>query len=373
MKDLWIPQAVLSNVSVSEAIEAECAAFVPPEDPRICAIDREHPIHAKFLKRFTDAFENKLSPTILLLSPSASPTYATVNSVASIRDVLSLSVVPGARAQHMCRGHGPGIYFSSAFDFYPWMLDREYQNLICHTPAVLGTHVVEQFRGQRSPGITACNLRRDDLDAPIWTALIRRWGSAYGTNEPKEGSLMRSLNMAHHACQLPANQDTRHFDYGRQIALWVSAFEILAHPQEGKVDKSTVCKLLDQAPWTQEQNRTKTRGVEAHRDRHLTLPAHLYLRMNDVRNDYVHGNPITSEALDVPGTERILADFAAPLYRMALTASLGLGPPDSESLSVEAIVDRIQWNSDFRDFEAAIAMYACGMSTRDIQAHIEEL
>ena len=354
MKDLWNPLAVLANVSVSEAIGAGCAAFVPPEDPRICAIDRKHPIHANFLKRFTDAFKNKVSPTILLLSPSTSPTYKTVNSVASIRDVLSVSVVPGERARQMCQGPGPGIYFSSAFDFYPWMLDQEYQNLICYTPAVRGDHFVEQFRGQRSPGITACDLRRDDLDTPIWTALIRRWTDEYGSNERKEESLMRSLNMAYHACQLPANQDARHFDDGRQIALWVSAFEILAHPKTERVDKRTVCELLDRAPWTQEHNRTKTGGVEAHPERHLTLPNRLYLRLYDVRNDYVHGNPITSEALCVPGTERILADFAAPLYRMALTAFLGLRPRDSESLS-QAVLDRLEWRCDSRDFEAAIS------------------
>ena len=363
MNDLWTPQAVLANVSVSEAIEAECAAFVPPEDPRVSAIDREHPIHAEFLDRFSDAFGKKVRPTVLLLSPSAGPTYQTVNSVASIRDVLSVSVVPGARARRICGGQGLDIYFSSAFDLYPWMLDRDYRNLISDTPAVLGSHVVKRFRGQRSPGIVVSNLCRGDLDTPIWQALICRWARAYGTNEPTDESLMRSLNMAHHACQLPANQDTRHFDYGRQVALWVSALEILAHPQTEQVNKCFVYELLDGAHWTQARDSTKNTQSERNPDGQLTLPACLYKRLYDVRNSYLHGNPVSPASLRLPGTDRVLADFAAPLYRMALTAFLGLRPPDVESPAREcpewkqALVDNVMWGLDSQDFEKAILAF----------------
>ena len=173
---------------------------------------------------------------------------------------------------------------------------------------------------------------------------------------------MRSLNMAHHACQLPANQDTRHFDYGRQVALWVSAFEILAHPQTEQVDKRFVCDLLDRAHWTQAQGSTKKTHGERNPDGWRGIPSWLYLRLYDARNNYLHGNPVSPESLRLPGTDRVVADFAAPLYRIALTAFLGLRPPDVESLAPDspelkqALVENVVWGLDSQDFEKAILM-----------------
>jgi hypothetical protein len=55
--------------------------------------------------------------------------------------------------------------------------------------------------------------------------------------------------MANIACQLPSIVDTTLFDYGRTLALWVSAFEILVHPGNGKANQVAVNKVLDKIPY----------------------------------------------------------------------------------------------------------------------------
>ena len=357
----WEPHAVLANCPLSEAIEAGTAAFVPPEDPRIRAINAEHPNHGEFLSRFTDAFGKQVRPTILLLRMSAPDSYRTVNAIASMRDVLSASVVPLARARRICVEQGLDVCFSTAFEFYPWMIGKDYEDLIMNTPSIRGCHDVEEFNGQRSPEVVpVVDLSRRHLDSLLWQALAERWHRSYAVEPSSDQSLMRSLNMAHHASLLPANQDTRHFDYGRQIALWVSAFEILAHPGSAPVDRWAVCRLLDSAYWTMDENKRKDLPVGKRPGTSVTLPSWLYLRLHSVRNGYLHGNPVDSTTLHVPTVGRLLADFAAPLYRMALTAFLDLRPKGLTSAAtqeqlLEAHAEALAWDDHSAAFEESVA------------------
>jgi hypothetical protein len=50
----------------------------------------------------------------------------------------------------------------------------------------------------------------------------------------------------------------------------------------------------------------------------------LYQHLYDCRNDFLHGNPVGQKDLLVEASERLLSNYAAPLYRIALTAFLPL-------------------------------------------------
>jgi hypothetical protein len=54
--------------------------------------------------------------------------------------------------------------------------------------------------------------------------------------------------MAVAASKMPATVDVRLFDLGRIVSLWISAFEILAHPGMGTSGLFRVYDLLDRAP-----------------------------------------------------------------------------------------------------------------------------
>jgi hypothetical protein len=52
----WAVAQVLPNVEIETPIEAGLLALVRCEDPRVRLLRKAHPIVAKFLTRFKDAF-----------------------------------------------------------------------------------------------------------------------------------------------------------------------------------------------------------------------------------------------------------------------------------------------------------------------------
>lgn len=365
---LWKTMAVMPNVETREAIEGGRAAFVPMSDPRVQEIDAAHPRHRSFLRSFTDAFGVEHLPTVLLVRPNASLRFMTVDAMASFRDVLSISIVPRARARGIQYDHSRGIHFSKAFDFYPWVIGRDYKNLIAVTPAMLAIHDVKKFKGQVAPEISHMKMSATDLDQPLFDELVKRWRRSYGSRKPawEDVALMRSLNMAHQASQLPGSLDTTILDYGRLVALWVSAFEILVHPGPGgTANQWEVYKLLEKMPWKMRENRMRNLKCRARQkgsfDRR-PLPSWLYHQLNDARNDFLHGNPINKRRLLLPGPNRILVDFAAPLYRMALTSFLDLRwkgevpPVENVKAFARACSESLTFDCFQREVEVAIAM-----------------
>jgi hypothetical protein len=55
------------------------------------------------------------------------------------------------------------------------------------------------------------------------------------------------------------------------------------------------------------------------------LAGALYERLNRVRNDFLHGEPVTVETLILEKPQKPVHWFAASLFRLALTAFLNLG------------------------------------------------
>ena len=133
--------------------------------------------------------------------------------------------------------------------------------------------------------------------------------------------------MANQASRLPAGIDTTFYDVGRSIALWVSAFEILAHPGTGKSGLGPVYDLLENVAW--EFPRSRHRRYKAYQMGKGTTPRRplscwIYGEMYRTRNDFLHGNPVSQNQLIVKSSNRNLFQYAAPLYRLALTEFLPL-------------------------------------------------
>lgn len=56
-----------------------------------------------------------------------------------------------------------------------------------------------------------------------------------------------------------------------------------------------------------------------------TLASWLYQVLYECRNDFLHGNPVERSNLILATPQRTIFEYAAPLYRIALTAFLPLG------------------------------------------------
>ncbi len=82
-----------------------------------------------------------------------------------------------------------------------------------------------------------------------------------------------------------------------------------------------------------------------------TLASWLYQALYECRNSFLHGNPVERADLILPVSQRTVFEYAAPLYRLALTAFLPLAqdkpiPPVTDA---EAFGARIAEHVDFMD------------------------
>lgn len=157
----WSPAAILPNLTATSAVEGDVVAFVP-SDPRVQEFCNAHTKFRDFISRFTDAFGVRLNPVIQIVRNDVAPQLSHVEPLASFRDLVSLSVVPYARALKIGHENAHQIFYSNSFWLYPWMLARDDRYLVASTPAVLGLHVVGEFYGQCSPEVPIMDLSAVD-------------------------------------------------------------------------------------------------------------------------------------------------------------------------------------------------------------------
>lgn len=360
----WAPIYVLPNIPLDAAIGCNLAVLAPAHDERVTALKRAHPNFRAFLRRFTDNFGEKFEPCVLLLHASAPESFRHVSPIASFRDAVAIAAISHARAHQLSHPHGMRVLFGEAFAIYPWMLDRDFEDIIGSTPALLGTHLVSSFKGQSSPSVFRTNLNPSAVDQPLLDALLICWRRRYEAAEPewKDIALMRSLNMAYQASLLPAGTEATFYDVGRILSLWVSAFEILVHPGgNGIANRDKVFDLIEQAPWLIRASRDLAHDTgPAKKLVKRTLASWLYQKLNDSRNDFLHGNPVERESLVLEIPQRGIFEYAAPLYRIALTAFLPLvydrpQPSADEPSALGAwLADRMTFTDPQRSAEAAL-------------------
>jgi hypothetical protein len=141
--------------------------------------------------------------------------------------------------------------------------------------------------------------------------------------EWKDRALFRSLNMANEAASVPANTAMTFYDVGRSLALWVSAYEILAHPEgNGWSSFTTVTAELEKVKWRSNKLSEKVHTIDGKPPQQVQLAAWICKRVYDLRNDFLHGNDVDGRDLFLSGNTMI--DYAACLYRLELTGFLGL-------------------------------------------------
>lgn len=360
--DDWAPVFVLPNIPLDAAIGCEILALAPENDPRVTALKRTHPTFRRFLDSFADNFGQKFEPSVLILNTAAPQSFRDATALASFRDLIALAVVTHNRSLELRHPRGHRVLFGEAFAIYPWMLDRQYKDVIGCTPAMRGEHELSRFKGQSSPALFRTSLGESDIDQPLLSALMVRWRQRYEAAEPAwaDVALLRSLNMAYHASLLPAGTDTTIHDIGRVGSLWISAFEILVHPGgSGKAGPDKVFELIERTPWAKvESSQLAYDTGKANVKR--SLASWLYHYLYKCRNDFLHGNPVESRNLVLPTSQRTIFEYAAPLYRIALTAFLPLtyGVPMPSSKDAQAfgayIADRMAFMGPQESAEEAL-------------------
>src|SRR5262249_38605548 len=134
----------------------------------------------------------------------------------------------------------------------------------------------------------------------------------------------------------------------------ISAFEILAHPGEGRSGLFAVYELFENVRWGLSDCSQPIHEVYGDRARRRILACWVYGMIHKARNDFLHGNPVTHETLIVPQSKPHLLQFAPILYRLALTGFL-----------------RLEWQGDPPHFKGDSTEYEAWFSFRHTQSDFE--
>lgn len=362
----WSPLCILPNARIKEPFETEFLAIVPFEDDRCAEINSRYPTFIPFLESFTDPFRRKIIPSILVMRDDAPAWVKSWEAVGGFRDMLSISTVVLNRTAVLIHHLSRSYQYSTSFDFYPYSITTDYQRLVTLNPALMGMDLIEEFHGQTTPGLPVSNFDRLDYDEILVKGLIAEWERRFASQTPswRSLSLFRSLNMAHSAAQIPGAIGVINYSLGRNIGLWVSAFEILVHPETADSGFRQVYALLNQVDWRTQA--CKEDAYASYDGRNSKSPRNLacwiYGEINHARNDYLHGNPIKPDRLNVPPHGKNLFDYVPSLYRMLLTAFLGLnyyGPfkprePGASHYDAAGMLE-YRFNSRQCDYEQALS------------------
>ncbi|MGJ4892596.1 hypothetical protein ACQR1Y_30685 [Bradyrhizobium sp. HKCCYLRH3099] len=330
----WLPMYAFPSLRVTRPVEIAHLALAYADDARVKALAESHPNFKGLLNQFTTEFGAQIEPSILMWNTDGPETYRNTEALSAFRDALALSVIPQYQAKILARESQFKMRFSNWFNIYPWMLDKNYEYVVMRSAAIFGLHEPKLLKGQTYPGLNQEIIDPAAIDQTLHKELMVRFKRRFTAEKPEwsDVALFRSLNTANAAAQLPSHGDFTPYDSGRSISLWVSAFEILAHPEEGQSGLLQVYDLLEKADWHSVACREARHPCMApvHARRPRVLGCAIYSRMNTARNDYLHGNKISDVQLVIMPSKRFLVDYAPVLYRMALAAFLDLRFKEAE-------------------------------------------
>lgn len=328
----WTPIAVVPSVDVrTSKLAGSHIALVGVGDERYQRCIANSPDLESFLSSFTDSHGKDVRPSLIAIStlyvgkPSPS-------AVASFKDLVVASVILEERVHAILSGNVRGPFYSGSFDIYPWMISNNKDRIVAQTPAISSLHRMQGFRGLASPALPIHRVEDEYVHEGLFSGLFRLWQRQYidGDDSWEPRAILRSLNMASAAMQLPITSVAETiYDWGRSISLWVSAFEILVHPGgNGQANEKKVLEMLWEIEWLHRGNRDTIYTIEFGKKRteQRTLPEFLYHRLNRIRNDYLHGNPVAGEGFVMENGTSALS-YPAALYRMALASKVPHGDP----------------------------------------------
>lgn len=324
----WRLLFVLPNLDLRSKFELERIAIVGSRDQRIIEISNECDAARYLMEGFKDQRNHKIRPSALIVKKDAPSQLQTWEAAISFRNVYAMSsLIYDHQLSGSLDARVPHLSHSTFFDVYPVVPDRECEGLITSTPAALGFDEPKDFLGQASPGLGGVSsLIQPEPDPSFRRSLTYAW-RAYSRRRFKGDkyltALFRSLELAYHAASLPEAISLHQF--GLRLPLWVSSIEILTNAEFGRANFSNVMKMLERLSWTSKELRDRRYTVRHYNKRHrVTFITKLYKDLYDARNDFVHGNPVSSRRLFLfKDTKRSALQAAAPfIYKSALMSYL---------------------------------------------------
>jgi hypothetical protein len=254
----------------------------------------------------------------------------------AFRNGIALSIVLRGRAAALLDRGLLTPTWSDTFDFHPAKIGGS-GGIIQQSPALVSTvSATAAIHLTHSPYVTL-EGRRLWLDHYLFRALGRAWHRRFATGRRAFSfaqRAFRSIEVAYQACAVGAKNEASLHEYGTQIALWVSACEILAWADRQRADLLAVLDLLGRYPGNRTTMRRRFRVTYRGEVLRLNAPQRAYAYLYRARNDFLHGNPVTANAMfTLNRKNRVpLPRIAAVVYRTALASYLNKRYPMEISL-----------------------------------------
>lgn len=309
-------------------LETEYVAVVPPEDPRVSTIADRIPATKKLVSSFRDSLGRPARPSVLIVRRDAPLLERDgVEPIVSFRNAIAFSIILRARAQMLSDRGLREPTWSDTFDFHPAFVNRR-GSLVASSPALTASHTRgDQYLAMPSPHLPL-EGERLTVDRFLYRSFAREWKRRYSVPVRKERLgrvLFRSLEVAYQASSVAMKNQGSLNEDGIQVALWVSALEILAWPTKRYANEAIVLDLLGQYRWRDVAlNRRAFRGTVQKKRRSLNAVQKICHAMYSARNDFLHGNPVHSGDLFPFGRKRgvPLPAACAIVFRTALAVHL---------------------------------------------------
>jgi hypothetical protein len=351
----WSPVAILPNIEMEAELGNEFGVLCSENHTYMQPLLNNFPELEDFAGRFSDAFGVQHRPSFVLFNRAFEQRQQNSQAFLAFRNSIAVPLATYGRclALKNSSSHAYPLWTDS-FDCYPWMLGKDLKSLIINSGAFMGFHEVSEFNGQSSaqlPHRFVSDVSSGDL---LCTRLLDLWSATFVKKRQiqKHVPIFRSLEMAYEAGRVPFQYAQTDTDHGRLIALWISAFEILAHPGKGNGGLLHVLSLLEAYDAALPKKvRARRYSVKfPKQQKSVDLLEKTYRCLHDLRNDYLHGNPRSFSSLIPKGFSMNHLHAAPALYRMCLFSKLGIATPSYPNLSTagglaKAVTASIEYNT----------------------------
>jgi len=270
-------------------------------DKRYQDLKEQNPVLKQYLDSFRTSFGRKVNPSIIVCDKNLPKVDA--SHLCAFRNAVAIAAVINSRTKSCIRNRPMGYYCTDLFDFHPVSVSSDETDLVGKTPFEISAWCnVNDFAGQTTPAVISPQNICPTFDRELIQALSDVVEKKARTLDEKsfKNRVIRSMEMAYYAMRSPFVTLGEPSDFGVQISLWVSAFEILANPHNAKVKFSDVSTMIKVVPWRDRKLRVKNRAaVGAKKGEKTILPVQIYGRLYQTRNAYMHGNAMRKKEYEL--------------------------------------------------------------------------
>ncbi len=290
----------IPSIDIQGSVSISDLALVGSKHELYGELQAENPVMAKYLAAFRSPTGKAIHPSTVVRDASLPKVDA--NRLCRFRNAVAVSSVLLSRTNHYVKDdllYG-GAYCTDLFDFYPVSVSSDGTDLIGETVYERSVYMqVDEFLGSTTPAVIFTEQVAPVFDQylMVWLLNLLEHRARRKADIQIANRVFRSIELAYHALRAPMVNLRTPTDFGVSLSLWGSAFDALAYPDKGNVNRGHVLSLISTVAWQHQGLRRKvyadvTPCKKGNRGRaKVTLPMQVYIRLCLNRNEYVHGNP----------------------------------------------------------------------------------